>query len=258
MVMTDETKVQPGKSYLYAYEDSQFMGRKELRAARLQLEYLKPELTLSDEGVKSTVVVFGSARLTDNCDSALMNREAIPKCQGLFGHYYGEARRFAALISQKYQNGGPDDYVVMTGGGPGIMEAANRGANDVGARSVGLNISLPEEQQPNPYITPELNFHFRYFGLRKLHFVMRAKAFVAFPGGFGTLDELFDLLTLLQTKKIEPIPVILFGSAYWERVVDFKFLASTGLISPEDLDLFTVVETAEEALEVIGAYKAVG
>lgn len=249
--MTKNVNDEPHHAYLNAHEDPDFMGRDELRAARLQLEYLKPELSLSDEKVRSTVVVFGSARLTENCDSTTMNSGSISQCQALFGHYYEEARRFAGLISQKYSLTEPEKFVIMTGGGPGIMEAANRGAHDVGARSGGLNINLPHEQTPNPYITPELNFHFRYFGLRKLHFVMRAKALVAFPGGFGTLDELFDVLTLLQTRKIEPIPVILFGSDYWNRVIDFEFLANSGFINPEDLNLFRIVETAEEAIGYI-------
>ena len=237
------------------YEDLGFMEREELRAIRLQMDYLKPELTLLDEDVRSTIVVFGSTRLTDTCDTPAMQSGAAPLCQKQFGHYYKEARRFSSLVSQKYRGDGPNDHVVVTGGGPGIMEAANRGAYDVGARSIGLNISLPNEQKANPYITPELNFHFRYFGLRKLHFVMRAKALVAFPGGFGTLDEVFDVLTLLQTKKIDPIPVILFGGDYWNRVIDFDFLAKVGFINPEDLELFTIVETAEEALEYICGHK---
>lgn len=254
--MTKDVNTPPSKIASYAHDDPDFMGRDELRGARLMLEYLKPELALSDEGVRSTVVIFGSARLTDNCDSASMHPGSVSACQMLFGHYYEEARRFANLISQKYNHSDPGEFVVMTGGGPGIMEAANRGAYDAGARSVGLNIILPHEQLPNPYITPELNFHFRYFGLRKLHFVMRAKALVAFPGGFGTLDELFDVLTLVQTRKIDPIPIILFGGAYWNRVVDFEFLASSGFINLEDLKLFKIVETAEDAIEYICEFKS--
>ena len=166
-------------------------------------------------------------------------------------HYYEAAREFARLVSAKYQDGGPYDYVIVTGGGPGIMEAANRGAYDVGAKSVGLNIRLPHEQQPNPYITPDLCFQFHYFAMRKLHFLLRAKALVAFPGGFGTLDELFDALALRQTGRMQAIPIILFGREYWQRVIDFQFLADEGTIADEDLDLLDFAETAAEAWAVI-------
>ena len=166
-------------------------------------------------------------------------------------HYYDAAREFARLVSAKYQDGGPCDYVIVTGGGPGIMEAANRGAYDVGAKSVGLNIRLPHEQQPNPYITPDLCFQFHYFAMRKLHFLLRAKALVAFPGGFGTLDELFDALALRQTGRMQAIPIILFGREYWQRVIDFQFLADEGTVADEDLDLLDFAETAAEAWAVI-------
>ncbi|MEZ5549995.1 MAG: TIGR00730 family Rossman fold protein [Pseudomonadales bacterium] len=256
-------------SYRLAFEDVDFLAKDDLRPLRLQLELLKPEWYLREARVRSTVVVFGSARLLpiDEAESRLADLlanggehpadasrqralvEARKKVQ--YAPYYDEARNFAALISKRFQKDQRLDFVVVTGGGPGIMEAANRGAHDVGARSAGFNIQLPHEQEPNRYISEELCFQFHYFALRKMHFLMRAKALVVFPGGYGTLDELFDVLTLMQTGKISRIPVVLVGAAFWRRAVDFEFLADEGVISPADTELFTVVETAEAAVTVL-------
>ena len=231
--MGDIKKILASPSYIKAYEDIDFLNREELRPVRLQLELRKPEIIQQDEGVESTIVVFGSARTPED-----------------HPHYIA-AREFSRIVSTACQLDGKCEYVVVTGGGPGIMEAANRGAHDVGAKSIGLNISLPFEQHPNPYITPELCFEFHYFAIRKMHFLMRARALAAFPGGFGTLDELFETLTLIQTGKSDPVPVILFDREYWERLVDFQVLVNEGMISPEDLDLFCYAESPEEAWQVI-------
>ena len=232
-------------SYRLPQEDVDLMAEDDLRSLRLQLELLKPELALSRHGIRSTVVVFGSARMgrSGNApDPARSRRQA---------RYLDEARRFAALVSRRFQQEERRDFVVITGGGPGIMEAANRGAWEVGARSVGLNITLPHEQAPNPFITPDLAFRFRYFALRKMHFAMRAKGMVCFPGGFGTFDELFEILTLVQTGKMAAIPIVLVGASFWRRVIDFDFLIEEGMISATDMTLFTIVETAEEAAAVL-------
>jgi len=256
-------------AYLLAFEDIDFLAKDDLRPLRLQLELLKPEWYLRQANVRSTVVVFGSARLLpiDEAERRLAEllattgeqpadagqkralAEARKRVQ--YAPYYSEARKFAAMVSERFQKEQHRDFVVVTGGGPGVMEAANRGAHDVGARSAGFNIQLPHEQAPNPYIDEALCFRFHYFALRKMHFLMRAKALLAFPGGYGTLDELFDVLTLIQTKKIARIPVVLVGQAFWRRAVDFDFLAEEGLISPDDVELFSVVETAEEAVHVL-------
>lgn len=256
-------------SYLRADQDTEFLSRDELRAVRLQLEWFKPELIQQDEGIHSTIVVFGSARvpdpeqakltlerttqaLTHNPDDSDFQRAVtIAGNQLALSHYYAVARDFSRLVSSTCQVDGHCEYVVVTGGGPGIMEAANRGAHDVGAKSIGLNISLPHEQQPNPYISPKLTFQFRYFALRKMHFLMRAKALVAFPGGFGTLDELFETLTLLQTGKVKDVSVILVGKSFWQQAINWDYLVDSGLISPEDLKLFHFAETAQEAWSFI-------
>ncbi len=255
-----------------ATNDPDFLEHDDLRSVRLQLEYLKPEWTMRKQGVTSTIIVFGSARLRsggqlereiavlrDGLQKAPKNKALLARLEVLskrknYTKYYDEARKFSSIISQLFQEEGQCDFVMVTGGGPGIMEAANRGADDVGARSIGLNIELPKEQDPNPYISPELCFRFRYFGLRKMHFLMRAKALVAFPGGFGTLDEVFEVLTLVQTKKVEPLPIILFGKEYWSRAVNFEFLAQEGFIEPTDLALFEVVDTAKEAVRLISDF----
>ena len=232
-------------SYRLAEEDADLLGADDLRPLRLQLELLKPERVLRRNGIRSTVVVFGSARIAQcetTPDTAQARRQA---------RYLDEARRFAALVSRRFQQEGRCDFVVVTGGGPGIMEAANRGAWEVGGRSIGLNITLPHEQAPNPFITPELAFRFRYFAIRKMHFAVRAKGLVAFPGGFGTLDELFEILTLVQTGKMKPIPIVLVGAAFWRQAINFNFLIEEGMIAAADVALFTLVETAEEAVAAL-------
>ena len=261
--------IRRSKSYRQAHSDADFMGRVELRPVRLQLELLKPELIMQDQGVASTVVVFGGTRVVERGeaerrlrvaqeamarhpnDSKLVRSVRIAENVLRKAHYYDEAREFAALVSSQCQVDHKCDYVVCTGGGPGIMEAANRGAFEVGAKSMGLNITLPFEQEPNSYITPELCFEFKYFAIRKMHFLMRAKAMVAFPGGFGTMDELFEALTLIQTKRMQPIPVVLFGRDYWRRIVDWELFVEEGTISPQDLDLIHYAETAQECWQVI-------
>jgi uncharacterized protein (TIGR00730 family) len=256
-------------AYKRADSDSEFLQRDELRAVRLQLEWFKPELIQQDEGIESTIVVFGSARLLEpetaqakvrHAEQALAEspndqekRRAVlvAKNQLTLAPYYDVAREFGRLVSSACQLDGRCEYVVVTGGGPGIMEAGNRGAADVGAKSIGLNIALPFEQTPNPYITPNLCFQFRYFALRKMHFLNRAKALVVFPGGFGTMDELFETLTLLQTGKVKEVSVVLIGKAYWDDLINWKKFVEYGLISPEDLSLFHYAETAAEAWEII-------
>ncbi len=255
-------------SYRLAYDDYDFIMRDELRAVRLQLELLKPELTQLEENIKATVVIFGSARIFDketitksaeqtkkklNLDptnSELAFKVGVTERLLKKSHYYDEARKLGKLITQSKKIN-QHSLTVVTGGGPGIMEAANRGAADVGGKSIGLNIVLPGEQKPNPYITPELCFQFHYFAIRKMHFLMRAVALVAFPGGFGTLDELFEALTLIQTQKIKPIPIILFGEAYWKKLINFDMLVEEGIISPNDLMLFKYAETAKQAWQII-------
>jgi len=263
-----------GVSHRRADRDLEFLDQPELRPIRLQLEYLKPELAFKALGVRSTVVVFGSTTLIDperaqrqlaeaerasrdapgdeRVDEALQRaRSALAK-----SHYYAVARELGQRIG-RYGEGPLDNrLVVVTGGGPGAMEAANRGAHDVGAASVGLNITLPSEQQPNPYITPELSFQFRYFALRKLHFVMRARALVTFPGGFGTLDELFGTLCLIQTGKREPLPVILVGADHWKAAVDFDYLCNEHMITESHLKLFEYAESASEIMSLIEAWYA--
>ena len=256
-------------SYIPADRDTEFMQREELRPLRLGLELLKPEIIQQEQGIQSTIVVFGSARLQEPvaAELALLTAEremaedpedpsrrrqvAIAKRQRDLSRYYGIAREFAQLVSSSCQVDGRCDYVIVTGGGPGIMEAANRGAADVQAKSMGLNITLPHEQHPNPYITPELCFQFRYFALRKMHFLIRAKALVAFPGGYGTMDELFETLTLIQTGKVTGVSVVLVGRAFWDRLINWQMLVEEGLISQQDRELFHYAETAQEAWDVI-------
>lgn len=256
-------------SYIPADRDTAFMQREELRPLRLGLELLKPELIQKEHGIQSTIVVFGSARVQEpvSAELALLTAEreaaehpndparqrqaVIARHQQALSKYYEFAREFAGLVSSSCQVDGRCDYVIVTGGGPGIMEAANRGAADVQAKSIGLNITLPHEQRPNPYITPELCFQFRYFALRKMHFLIRAKALVAFPGGFGTLDELFETLTLIQTGKVSGVSVVLVGRAFWERLINWEFLVEQGLIGRDDLGLFHYAETAQEAWDLI-------
>ncbi len=234
-------------AYRLAFEDRDFLRREALRPVRLQLELLKPELGMSDAGITSTVVLFGGARIPD----PEHRDKARTKTLSDLSKYYDEARKFAGLIGEECLRRDGKEFVVVTGGGPGVMEAGNRGAVDVGAPSVGLNIVLPHEQAPNAYVTPDLCFNFHYFAIRKMHFLVRAAAVAVFPGGFGTLDELFETLTLIQTERMEPIPVLLFGEAFWRSIVNWEALADAGTISPEDLDLFSFVETADEAWEII-------
>jgi len=216
-------------SYRLAFTDEEFMLRPELRSVRLQLELLKPQLLQDEQGVESTIAVFGSARLDEN------------------SRYYKEARRLSSLITREYQQQGRCKLMVVTGGGPGIMEAANRGAHDEGGKSIGLSIVLPFEQGANRYITPELSFQFHYFAIRKMHFLIRVRAMVGFPGGFGTFDELFETLTLIQTKKIARFPIVLVGKKFWNRIINFPAMVEEGVISEEDLHLITVVDSAVEA-----------
>lgn len=242
-------------AYRLAFQDNEFLLRHELRPVRFQLELLKPELLLSEAGIASTFVFYGSARIPGPHEIEVLQKSAdTPERRKVVERlvakscYYEEARKLAALASrQTCTDGAAREFVVCSGGGPSIMEAANRGAHDVGALSVGLNVVLPHEQLPNAFVTPGLSFQFHYFALRKMHFLMRARAVAVFPGGYGTFDELFELLTLVQTRKIAPIPILLFGRSFWERVVNFDALAEEGVISPEDLTLFRFVETAEEA-----------
>jgi len=256
-------------SYRVAYKDVDFLASPELRAARVELELLKPELYLQRNNIRSTIVVFGSTQIVElpvarrrleeakNALAALPNdqsrQRAVVRAERLLerSHYYDTACEFARLVSNACQDSSLCDYVIVTGGGPGIMEGANRGAYEAEAKSVGLNIRLPHEQRPNPYITPDLCFQFHYFAVRKLHFLLRAKALVAFPGGFGTLDELFDALTLRQTGRMQAIPIVLVGREYWRRAIDFQFLADQGTVADKDLDLLNYAETAAEAWEII-------
>jgi len=252
----------PESSYRLAFADTAFLLREEMRPVRMQLELLKPELVQDEQGIEATIVIFGSARivppevaqqmLTDAKaanDSAAL---AVARRHARMAPYYAEARRFGALVTEKSRALQTPLYVV-TGGGPGIMEAGNRGAFDAGGKSIGLNIVLQHEQAPNPYITPELCFQFHYFGLRKMHFLMRSVALVCFPGGFGTLDEMFEALTLIQTGKSRRRPVLLFGREFWTKLINFELLVETGMISAPDLALFRFVETAEEAWGILEA-----
>ena len=248
-----------------AFADPEFMFRRETRGIRFQLEMLKPDLGQAEAGIESTVVVFGSARfvdpetaqqrLTDAEASGDAARIALAKRDVRNALHYDLARQFSRLVAQ-YSNGKPEAerLYICTGGGPGIMEAANRGAHDVGAMNVGLNIALPHEQNGNPYITPSLSFKFHYFALRKMHFMMRAKALVAFPGGFGTLDELFEVLTLVQTGKAKPVPIVLFGTAFWKKLINFEALVEEGTISPQDLGLFLYTDDPQEAWDFIKGF----
>lgn len=242
-------------SYRLAYVDTDFLCREELRPVRLQLELLKTEMALSERGIKSTVVMFGGARIPEPGGAAWAARNETQKRNlEQSSVYYEEARKFARLCTDYAAKSDHLEYVVVTGGGPGVMEAGNRGAADAGGPSIGLNIVLPHEQAPNPYVTPELSFNFHYFAIRKMHFLMRAKAVVIFPGGFGTLDELFEALTLIQTKRMEPIPLILFGEKFWRSVINFEFLADFGTIAPEDMNLLHFAETADDAWKIISAH----
>ena len=256
-------------SFEVAEEDKNFIYSDEARGVRLQLDYLKAEVKMQKQGIDHTIVVFGSARIVE-FDTAMKELKKIEKELESSPHsesllialiksvsmvrksiYYDEAREFGKLVGKSGKSPKDCHVTLMTGGGPGIMEAANRGALDVGAKSIGLNIELPHEQFPNPYITPELCFQFRYFGIRKLHFMQRAKALVIFPGGFGTMDELFEILTLIQTLKSPSIPIIMVGKEYWNRVIDLEFLKEEDVIAPDDLDMVSYVDNAKEAWTAI-------
>ncbi|WP_099865799.1 LOG family protein [Pararhizobium haloflavum] len=239
-------------AYRLAYVDEDFMCREELRPVRLQLELLKPEMLLDEYGIKSTVVLFGGARIPEPGGDAWAARNETQR-QNLTAAsvYYEEARQFARLCAEHSAASGHREFVITTGGGPGVMEAGNRGAAEAGAPTIGLNIILPHEQAPNRYVTPDLSFNFHYFAIRKMHFLLRAKAIVVFPGGFGTMDEMFEALTLIQTGRMERVPFILFSPTFWQGIVNFEALADFGTIAPADLDLISFVETAEEAWAVI-------
>jgi len=259
------------KSYRKAYEDNEFLGREELRPVRFQLELLKPEMILQEHNITSTVVVFGSARIWDRQEAldrveevkkacaanpkntALKNKLKSVKNLVKISKYYEMARDFARLVAEKSGN----RFIVVTGGGPGIMEAANRGAYEGDAKSIGLNITLPHEQGPNPYVSPEFAFRFHYFAIRKMHFMMRSKALVVFPGGFGTFDELFEAITLMQTGKKTKYPVVLVGKEYWQNVVNMQLMADWGVISVEDIGLFHFVDSAQEAWQVIADFYSI-
>jgi uncharacterized protein (TIGR00730 family) len=262
-------------SYRLAEYDFDFLKRDDIRHVRMTLELLKTETLLRDNSVKATVVVFGSARIVPHDVAELRLKEAVEEAKRkprdaaakrtVFraervlakSHFYDEARQFGMIVSTICQIEGRNDFVIATGGGPGIMEAANRGAFDVGAKSVGFNIDLPHEQEPNPYITPDLCFRFHYFALRKFHFILRAKALVVFPGGFGTLDELFDTLCLRQTRRMQAIPIILYGREYWESLLDFSQMADEGVIDDDDLKLISYAESPAEAWKIIADFHGV-
>ena len=262
-----EILASPG--YTQADRDPDFLNRDETRGVRLQIDYLKAELLLQQHDIRHTIVVFGSTRIPEPAaarreleaaraalaarpaDPALRQQAARAERIAAKSHYSDIAREFGRLVGRAGESAGDGRVVVMTGGGPGIMEAANRGARDVGAKTVGLNISLPHEQYPNPYVTPDLCFSFHYFAMRKLHFLLRARALVAFPGGYGTLDELFETLTLVQTRKIARVPVVLVGEAYWRRLFDIDFMVAEGAVEEEDRELFWYAESAGEAWDGI-------
>ncbi|KHA50585.1 TIGR00730 family Rossman fold protein [Sulfitobacter geojensis] len=239
-------------AYQLAFTDQEFMCREELRPVRLQLELLKPEMMLDAEGITSTIVLFGGARIPEPAKKDTARTKTLAD----LSKFYDETREFSRLMTLKSMAGGGTEDVIVTGGGPGVMEAGNRGAIDAGGRSIGLNIVLPFEQAPNEYVTPELCFNFHYFAIRKMHFLMRAKAICVFPGGFGTMDELFEALTLIQTGRMQRVPFLLFGKAFWQKIINWDALADAGTISAEDLNLFRFVDSAKEAMELIENWDA--
>ncbi len=245
-------------AYNLAFQDMDFLLREDLRPVRFQLELLKPELLLDEADIGSMMVFYGSARIPEPGVASGHESAAIAASLEAKSHYYDEARKLAALASATPRDeDGKRHFVVCSGGGPSIMEAANRGATDIGAESVGLNIVLPHEQAPNSYVTPRLSFQFHYFALRKMHFLLRARAVAVFPGGFGTFDETFELLTLIQTGKIKPMPILMFGRDFWNRVVNFDALVDEGVVSAQDLQLMQFVDSAEEAWAIVQAFYAV-
>ena len=242
-----ETPQTRAPSYRLAFTDTDFMLREELRPVRLQLELLKPQMVMDERGIRSTVVMFGGARIPP---PELAEGAATPVLAEL-SRFYTEAQRFAQLMTERSMASYGREFVICTGGGPGVMEAGNKGAHEAGGHSIGLSIVLPHEQAPNIFVTPDLCFNFHYFAIRKMHFLMRARAITIFPGGFGTLDEMFESLTLIQTGRMQRVPFLLFGREFWERVINWEALAEAGTISAEDLGLFRFVETADEAVEII-------
>ncbi|SMR82363.1 hypothetical protein SAMN04488030_2713 [Aliiroseovarius halocynthiae] len=244
---TPDTPQTRAPAYKLAFDDPEFLCRDELRPVRLQLELLKPELLMQEYGVESTVVLFGGARIPEPSKKDTARTQTLAD----LSKFYDEAREFARLMTLRSKVNNHRENVVVTGGGPGVMEAGNRGAEDAGGVSIGLNIVLPHEQAPNEYVTPDLCFNFHYFAIRKMHFLMRAEAIAIFPGGFGTLDELFEALTLIQTGRMKKVPILLFGRDFWTKIVNWDALSDAGTISAEDLDLFKFVETAQEAVDAI-------
>ncbi|MEC7763165.1 MAG: TIGR00730 family Rossman fold protein [Pseudomonadota bacterium] len=251
---TPDTPQTRSPTYALAFDDPDFLAREELRPVRLQLELLKPELVMNEAGIKSTVVMFGGARIPAPANKDKARTETLRD----LSKYYDQAREFARLLTIEGLKTPELEKVVVTGGGPGVMEAGSRGAADAGGVSIGLNIVLPHEQAPNEYVTPELCFNFHYFAIRKMHFLMRAEAIAVFPGGFGTLDELFESLTLIQTGRMKQIPILLFGREFWEKIIDWKALEDAGTISPDDLKLFRFVDTAEEAIDAMETWEEKG
>ncbi|MGR3792942.1 LOG family protein [Vannielia sp. SX4] len=241
-------------AYTLAFADEDFLCRDELRPVRLQLELLKPELLMEEHGIRSTVVLFGGARIPEPAKKDTARTQTLAELSA----FYDEARSFARLMTERSLASGGTEDVIVTGGGPGVMEAGNRGAADAGGHSIGLNIVLPHEQAPNEYVTPDLCFNFHYFAIRKMHFLMRARAIAVFPGGFGTLDELFESLTLIQTGRMQKVPFLLFGKAFWEKIINWDALKDAGTISPEDIELFKFVDTAEEAIAAIDSWEGAG
>jgi len=268
-------KLEASAAYKVAYKDSEFLDRGYSRPYRLQLELMKPEMTLRHEKIRSTIVVFGGTRVPERADAlknvkraekrlaknpkdkALRRQLKAAKSRLRNSKYYEEARKFGNLVATECSHFADREFVITTGGGPGIMEAANRGAYEAGATTCGLNITLPLEQEPNPYISPEVCFNFHYFAVRKMHFMLRARALVAFPGGYGTLDELFEALTLVQTKKVRPLPIVLFGESYWRKVLNLEYLVEQGTIDPDDLELFVYADKAKDAWSYIKYFYSV-
>ncbi|MBD3401510.1 TIGR00730 family Rossman fold protein [candidate division GN15 bacterium] len=262
-------RLKRSKAYRIAYRDPDFLDHSYARPIRLQSELMKPEYTFRHHKIYSTIVVFGGTRILEEKEAArevrklerkltkkpddkeLKKQLKIARSVLAKSAYYDEARKFGQIVSEEGQNHNGHEFVIVTGGGPGIMEAANRGAHDIEAKSIGLNITLPLEQEPNPYITPDLCLQFHYFAIRKMHFMLRAKALVAFPGGYGTLDELFEALTLVQTKKVRPLPIVLFSEKYWRGLINMEYLVEQGTIDEEDLNLFVYCDKAEEAWKYI-------
>ena len=242
-----QTRQSVSPAYRLAFLDDEFLRSDSMRGVRLQLELEKPEHIMRQRGLESTVIMFGGARIPAPGAKAGHKDKAIRKNLESLTPYYEEAEKFARLVSTYSRETYGREFVIVTGAGPGIMEAGNKGAQDVGASSIGLNIVLPHEQAPNEYVSPDLCFNFHYFAIRKMHFLMRAKAITIFPGGFGTLDELFESLTLIQTQRMRPVPILLFGEKFWRNIINFEALREAGTISPSDLDLFEFVETADEA-----------